>query len=580
MNISTPAQKRLLWAIIINLAVIMLLFLYIIHRRHNDSVIVLFEGAFRVCPKEAPQYFPSLDYNLSSYGSGEEGKMEEKPLPNQPAIHAATAASTNEKSAQALELRLPTVYRDRRPYQSLQVLYPEDGSLYPPNIAEPYVKWEDPANNRWLISIEFGNPKESRFFLSDKKRWRFPAKLWKELCENAVKADAVLQVKGIQVANGKREGGIQASEPVRFHIAEDPADNFVVYRIVTPPFSSKKTPDIRIRDIRKDKDKVFLSSERQYCINCHTFSSKMGNQGKLAMQIRSLGEANANAKAPDLKMYLAIYDIDHHTGFKARFPFEVQMSTFMAWSPDGTKLAYSANQKLATLSPVTFETQHASTITSDIAIYDIAQNKTYLLPEASDPNWLENYPCWSPDGSKFVFARGPGGQHPAVLRYDLQVMRGKEKPVPIPGASNNEHSNYFPRFSPDGKWMSFCQCDGGDLIRSSSDIYLIDGEFKGLPKRLEFNVENAADSWHSWSSNSRWLVFVSKREDGTFASLYFSHIDDNGHASPAVPLPLETEPLSSFNIPEFIANEPPIQDKELFDAIRVEQPARAVMSDE
>ncbi|MEW6238551.1 MAG: hypothetical protein AB1656_24460 [Candidatus Omnitrophota bacterium] len=540
--------------------------------------ITLFDGPYQICPRETPHYYPSLDYNFSEYGEEEAEPWGQK----EGRIEGATPATTPSKaeSAQALQLRLPTVYRDRRPYRSLQILCPEDGAYYPPNLCEPFIKWEDPANNFWLIEIEFGEKPEKLSFLCREKQWRFPSALWKSLRNDAVDRDARLQIKGIRIgADGKRTETIQASKTVRFRIAQEPADNFIVYRVVVPPFSSKKTPDIRIRDIRTDREECLLSAHRQYCINCHTFSDKQGNRGKLGLQIRSLSGANQSGKTPDLRMYLAIFDMDEKLGFKAQLPFVVQMSTFMAWSPGGDKLAYSANQKLATLSPVTFETQHASTVTSDIAIYDLSQSVTYLLPEASDPDWLENYPCWSPDGRKFVFARAPTGQHPATLRYDLFAIReeeGEHKASPIAGASNNGHSNYFPRFSPNGKWMSFCQCDGGDLIRSSSDIYILDGELNGPPRRLEFNTENSADSWHSWSSNSRWLVFVSKRRDGAFASLYLSRIGDEGRASPAIPLPIENEPLASYNIPEFIANAPAAQENELYGAIRVEQPPRVI----
>jgi len=544
---------------------------YQAHRK--ASRIALFDGAFQICPRETPQYYPALDYNLSEYG-------EDYAEPRGQMAKIPAATSSKADSPEALQLRLPTVYRDRRPFHSLQILCPEDGAYYPPNLCEPFVKWEDPVNNLWLLCMEFGEKPEKSSFLCNEKQWRFPSALWNRLRKNYVDRDVRLQVKGILVgAHGKRSGGIQASELARFRIAREPADNFIVYRVVVPPFSSKKTPDIWMRDIRTDREKCLLSAHQKYCINCHTFSDKQGNRGKLGLQIRSLSGAKRSSKAPDLRMYLAIYDMDRQEGFKAQLPFEVQMSTFMAWSPSGDKLAYSANQKLATLSPVTFETQHAGTVTSDIAIYDLDQNATYLLPEASDPDWLENYPCWSPDGRKFVFARAPTGQHPAALRYDLFVIRdedGEQKARPIVGASNNERSNYFPRFSPNGKWLSFCQCDGGDLIRSSSDIYVVDGELNAPPRRLEFNTENSADSWHSWSSNSRWLVFVSKRRDGAFAYLYLTRIDDYGCASPAVPLPIKKEPLASYNIPEFIANAPPAQDKELYDSIRVEQPPRVI----
>lgn len=111
------------------------------------------------------------------------------------------------------------------------------------------------------------------------------------------------------------------------------------------------------------------------------------------------------------------------------------------------------------------------------------------------------------------------------------------------------------------------------MIKSSSDLFLLPGDLEGPARRLECNADFAADSWHSWSSNSRWLVFASKRDDGVFARLYLTQINDEGYASPAVRLPVKNPPLESFNIPEFVAHAPTIDEHKLFEAIRVEAPA-------
>jgi hypothetical protein len=449
-------------------------------------------------------------------------------------------------------------------------VYPENHSLYPPNLCAPFVQWEDGTNTLWQVCVEVPGRETPYTFLSKKKRWRFPASLWEEIQRDCIEQDIGLTVKGIRLdEQGNKTGAIHGTEPVIFRISKDPVDDYIVYRLVAPPFSSYKTPDIFSRDLRQDDAVPFLSARRRYCLNCHTFSSKQGNTGKLAFQVRSLVKVENN-----LPTYLAIYDIDKKEGFKVRLPFEIQMTTFTAWSPDGNQLAYSANQKIAALKPIVFETQLAGMSTSDIAIYDLEKEDTYLVPGASDPNLLEIYPQWTPDGKRLVFTRSPVGQHPAHILFDMCVVdlevEGKPEVQMIGGASQNGRSNFFPRFSPDGKWFSFCQSDGGDLIRASSDLCIMAGDLTGPSHPLSCNVDYAADSWHSWSSNSKWIVFASKREGGVYAYLYLTHIDDEGKASPAIPMPLVDQPLASYNIPEFVAELPDIAEKDLFDAIRVE----------
>lgn len=471
-----------------------------------------------------------------------------------------------------LRLRSPTVYREAPASHRLRIAYPPDGAVFPPNLCVPCVEWEDEVNEVWQVAVGVeGLPLVWRFVATE-RRWWFPSKVWRELRKEAGTREAWIQIKGV-----RRDGGgvIHASPRVRFRISRWPVDTAVVYRLVVPPFNPHTTPDTFVRDLRSFETRDFLLGRRKYCFNCHTFSSKMGDRGKVGLQVRCM------AGGPyDLPVYFGMYDIGEKRGWKVRLPFSIQMSTFMAWAPDEQRLAFSANQQLVTLAPVVHETQFAGEPTSDIAIYDVGENVAYLLPGASDPEVLELYPRWTPDGASIVFCSARAGAHPAHVRYDLREIpfnegRGGDSEA-VPGASDNGKSNYYPRFSPDGRWFSFCQSDGGSLIKSSSDLYLLPGDLQGAAHRLECNADYAADSWYSWSSNSRWLVFASKRDDGIYARLYLTQIDDEGHASPAVRVPLREVPLASFNIPEFVAQAPRIEEGRLYEAIRVEAPAMAV----
>jgi hypothetical protein len=486
------------------------------------------------------------------------------------AVDAVTGATA------ILRLRSPSVYREKRPSRCLRISYPPDGAVFPPNLCEPCVEWDDEINDLWQVTVGISGTSFRWSTVTTQRRWRFHREMWRGLREKAVAQEAWIQIKGVRRKAG---GAIQASQKVRFRISRWPADEAIVYRLVAPPFNSRKTPDTFVRDLRSFETRPFLFARRRYCFNCHTFSSKTGTGGKLGIQVRYMAGGHY-----DLRVYLGMYDMEERRGWKVRLPFGIQMTTFMAWSPDGGKLAFSANQQLVTLAPIVYETQFAGEPTSDIAIYDVPRAIAYLLRGASDPDLLEIYPRWSPDGTSLVYASAPAGVHPAQVQYDLRVIPFNEgkggRSEAIPGASQNEKSNYYPRYSPDGKWLSFCQSDGGSLIKSSSDLYLLPADLESPSHRLECNAEYAADSWYSWSSNSHWLVFASKRDDGIYARLYLTQIDEKGHASPAVRLPLKDAPLESFNIPEFMARIPQIDERSLFETIRVEKPAITVQGRE
>lgn len=66
------------------------------------------------------------------------------------------------------------------------------------------------------------------------------------------------------------------------------------------------------------------------------------------------------------------------------------------------------------------------------------------------------------------------------------------------------------------------------------------------------------ESFHNWSTNSRWLVLSSRRDDGLYTRPYFCHVDDKGVVSKAFMLPQRhprqfyRDRFMSFNVPDFI----------------------------
>ena len=83
---------------------------------------------------------------------------------------------------------------------------------------------------------------------------------------------------------------------------------------------------------------------------------------------------------------------------------------------------------------------------------------------------------------------------------------------------------------------------------------------------LEDNTWRLLDAWnspdvesyHSWSSNSRWVVFSSRRQDGLLVLPYIGYIDEQGNAGKPFLLP-QKDPehfygtlTRSFNCPELV----------------------------
>jgi tetratricopeptide (TPR) repeat protein len=127
------------------------------------------------------------------------------------------------------------------------------------------------------------------------------------------------------------------------------------------------------------------------------------------------------------------------------------------------------------------------------------------------------------------------------------------KAEPLRGASGNGRSNYFPKYSPDGRWIVFCQASNYMLLQADSELYIIPAA-GGEARRLGCNLSRM-NSWHTWSPDSKWLVFSSKA-DSDYTQLYLSRINERGEASPPVWLEHMVAPGRAANIPEFVALAP------------------------
>jgi Tol biopolymer transport system component len=110
-------------------------------------------------------------------------------------------------------------------------------------------------------------------------------------------------------------------------------------------------------------------------------------------------------------------------------------------------------------------------------------------------------------------------------------------------------SNYFPRFSPDGKWVVFTRSRTGIMLQPDSELFIIPAA-GGEARRMRCNRE-LFNSWHSFSPNGKWMLFSSKANT-PFTEIFLTHIDANGVDSPPVCLSRFSDDHYAANVPEFV----------------------------
>ena len=498
---------------------------------------------------------------------------------------------------------------------SISIDYPEDGSIFPPEITPPTFIWrdQDSSAKSWRIEIAFADGSSSIRFHSlgepmkigeiDKRcisstnqlpsltpeqaaahTWKPEAQTWDFVKRHSVGRSATVTITGLDAS----ERPVSRS-PVTLSTSKDPVNGEVFYRDVPlMPAEGKKgiiqplSPSMlylinwRIRDLGQPESRVVMH-DLHTCANCHSFSADgktMGmdmdgpNNDKGLYAIVPVQEQMSIRNEDILAWNTDLRVGQTRVGFMSQISPDGQyvLSTFAGKDQTIPSSYFVTNFKDYRFLQVFYPTRGI------LAFYSRATGRREPLPGADDPRYVQTDGVWSPDGKYIVFARAEAqdaykeGQQPPLeandpnevqIKYSLYRVpfnggRGG-KAEPIEGASNNGMSNSFPKISPDGKWIVFVKCRNAQLMRPDSLLYIVSST-GGVARRMRCNTSRM-NSWHSFSPNGRWMVFSSKSRS-PYTQMFLTHIDEKGNDSPPIYVDNSTAANRAVNLPEFV-NIPP-----------------------
>ncbi len=365
----------------------------------------------------------------------------------------------------------------------------------------------------------------------------------------------------------KDEDGWKSFAPFVINVSQDTIDRYISYRLIPPSYVAYEELKICQRDLTTFDESVVYSNRlvsaepEGQCINCHAYKNHRTDN----MQFH-------------VRQYLGGTVFVHNGKVKKlnlKTDSTISAGVYPSFNPKYDIVAYSVNN-----TGQVFHTRNSNKVevqdkASDIIVY--SPEKETVFHVANSPDDLEVFPNWSADGRILYYCSAHMERLDTSLAWESElVLRYKEIKYDILSRAWNPEtgeftaadtlfaasalgkSATFPRVSPCGRYMLFALAEYGcfHIWHKDADLYVMDLDTKEYWPLDEANSP-FPESYHAWSSNGKWILFASRRDDTNYSRLYMAHMNDDGTADKAFLLPQESAGFydffdRSYNVPEFM----------------------------
>ncbi len=446
-------------------------------------------------------------------------------------------------------------------------IFPDySGVTIPPNIAPLSFRATDSSTR---VNATFTGADGYSFAVVGSPTVRIPLNKWKRLLLGSV--GSTVSVKLLL----KKGSTWYQKSPFTLSVSPDSIDSHLAYRLIPPGYEMWKHMGIYQRSLSTFKEAAIMENRQtdQGCMNCHSFSNY--NPQRMSFHLRA--------------KFGGTLFVDGDSIYKANLktPETLSAGVYTSWHRDGRYVAFSLNKTFQKFHMVKEKVTEVYDEASDVVVYDTRTQTLHTDSLLFSTGSMETHPSFSPDGKYLYFCTTPSKSLPdsllkmrySICRISFDAESGQfgEQVDTVVSARELGLSAVFPRISPNGKFMVFTALDYGQfpIWHSEADLWMLDLSGEAAPFKMESINSNDTESYHSWSSNGRWMVFSSRRIDGLYSRLYFAHIDESGTASKPFLLP-QSDPeqngsrMQSYNTPEFIRGEVQISPRRLGRAARLE----------
>ncbi len=467
--------------------------------------------------------------------------------------------------------------RKKDSVKGISISYPFNNALFPPEFPSPTFEWKSEIkdSSSWELTLITRNKKYLINATTQQTRWTPAESKW-----DSIKFLSNFDKIYFTV---KKSGNNKRCEQIFIKISRDTVGAPILYRQMPIPFllaeKNLDSMNFMLINLGSDNRPHIAMKGFPVCGNCHSFSADGNTIGlDLDAGLRDKGGYFVSAIKDTI-----LFNLDNYRSW-SKIEKRRTFGLFSKISPDGRYIVTTVKDRVVIknlpILPVEniIYSQLFFPVNGHLAIYDRQSQILKELPGADLDEYVQSNAVWTPDGKNIIFSRADALPRDSNL-YEINVQDNqlidqyveRKKTLkfnlciipfnngnggmaePIKGASNNGKSNYFPAVSPDGKWLIYCQAESFMLLMSDSRLYIVPVN-GGKARMLKSNF-NSMNSWHAWSPNSKWIVFVSKSLS-PYTDMFLTHIDERGNS--AIPVLVDKARVNHkvINYPEFVNRRP------------------------
>ena len=333
-------------------------------------------------------------------------------------------------------------------------------------------------------------------------------------------------------------------KPFTWQVVKDRVDPYLTYRLIEPDYEIWNNVQIQQRCVENFDVNAIGHYEQleNRCMNCHTYANQDPQLSMMYVRGPNGGAIlNRNGKLSKLN---------------------IPGSVYFGFSPTGRYITYSTQKIIPAFHSLASKRLEVYDATSNVYVADMQEHRIISSPLLCDSLKFETFPTFSPDGKYIYYCSADTISLPQNIRslqYSLVRIPFDESTGTIGSQVDTlfcQRSVCHPRISPDGRYILYTVADYGTfpIWHPEADLQMMNLETGSIDSLAIVNSQKS-DTYHSWSSNSRWFVFASKRDDGLYGKPYFCYVDKDGKAHKPFCLPQQypsfyDHNLKSFNAPE------------------------------